>query len=107
MLYTLQTLTDLHDKSESLLGLIEGSAKMQPRLSALALQSVVLPQGTLRGHTFHFSKLESRLAHSASGVCPNGGVSSEAVYQQQRLTVSCIHLYFPSNPHAVARLLLP
>ena len=107
MLYTLQTLTDLHDKSESLLGLIEGGAKMQPRLSALALQSVVLPQGTLRGHTFHYSKLESRLEPSARGVCPNGGASSEAVYQQQRLTVSYIHLYFPSNPHAVARLLLP
>lgn len=107
MLYTLQALTDAQGKTESLLGLLEGTALMQPRLSALALQSVALPQGTLRGHTFHYSKLESPLAPVAQGVCPNDGASSEAVYQQQRLTASYIHLYFPSNPLAVAQLFLP
>jgi cobyrinic acid a,c-diamide synthase len=107
MLYTLRSLTDAQGKSESLLGLIDGVAQMQPRLSALALQSVTLPQGALRGHTFHYSKLESALAPAARGACPNGGASSEAVYQQQRLTASYIHLYFPSNPQAVAQLFLP
>ena len=104
MLYTLQSLTDAQGNSENLLGLLDGAAVMQPCLSALALQSVELPQGTLRGHTFHYSKLVSSLAPSAQGKCPNGGASSEAVYQQQRLTASYIHLYFPSNPGAVARL---
>ena len=107
MLYTLHSLTDAQGRSENLLGLLEGAAQMQPRLSALALQSVELPQGTLRGHTFHYSKLESALAPVARGVCPNGGASSEAVYQQQRLTASYIHFYFPSNPQAAARLFLP
>ena len=107
MLYTLQTLADAQGQSENLLGLIEGAAQMQPRLSALALQSVELPQGTLRGHTFHYSKLESSLAPVALGACPNSGAVSEAVYQRQRLTASYIHFYFPSNPRAVARLFLP
>jgi cobyrinic acid a,c-diamide synthase len=107
MLYTLQALTDAQGKSEKLLGLLDGTAQMQPRLSALALQSVALPQGTLRGHTFHYSKLESPLAPVARGVCPNGGAGSEAVYQQQRLTASYIHFYFPSNPGGVAQLFLP
>lgn len=107
MLYALRTLTDTSGKPEKLLGLIDGDAEMQPRLTALALQSVELPQGTLRGHTFHYSRLQSKLAPSARGVCPNGGATSEAVYQQRRLTASYIHFYFPSNPAAVARLFLP
>ncbi len=107
MLYALRSLTDAQGRTESLLGLIEGAAQMQPRLSALALQSVTLPQGALRGHTFHYSKLQSPLAPVARGSCPNGGATSEAVYQQQRLTASYIHLYFPSNPQAVAQLFLP
>jgi cobyrinic acid a,c-diamide synthase len=107
MLYTLRSLADAQGKSESLLGLLDGAAQMQPRLAALALQSVTLPQGALRGHTFHYSKLESPLAPVARGTCPNGGANSEAVYQQHRLTASYIHLYFPSNPGAVAQLFLP
>ena len=107
MLYTLKSLTDTQGNSENLLGLIDGAGAMQPRLSALALQSVDLPQGTLRGHTFHYSKLVGSFAPSAQGVCPNGGKASEAVYQQQRLTASYIHFYFPSNPGAAAQLFLP
>ena len=34
-------------------------------------------------------------------------VSGEAVYRRQRLTASYVHLYFPSNPQAAARLFLP
>lgn len=107
MLYVLQTLTDVLGQRESLLGLLEGDAVMQPRLSALALQSVTLPQGTLRGHTFHYSKIETDINPAALGVCPNGGEIREAVYQKLRLTASYIHFYFPSDPIAVARLFLP
>lgn len=107
MLYALQSLADKQGASANLLGLLNGTATMQPRLTALALQSAVLPQGTLRGHTFHYSKLESDLLPVARGACPNGYATSEAVYQQGRLTASYIHFYFPSNPLAVAQLFLP
>lgn len=107
MLYVLQSLTDAQGKQGSLLGLLDGHAVMQPRLSALALQGVTLPQGTLRGHTFHYSKVETDLVPVARGVCPNDGATAEAVYQQRRLTASYIHFYFPSDPRAVARLFLP
>ena len=107
MLYALQSLTDLEGNRASLLGLLEGNAVMQPRLGALALQRVALPQGTLRGHTFHYSKMTTELAPVARGVCPNGNQTAEAVYQQRRLTASYIHFYFSSNPPAVAQLLLP
>lgn len=107
MLYVLQTLTNRQGESAQLLGLLDGSAMMQPQLTALALQSVELPQGVLRGHTFHYSKLVCESAPVAHGICPNGNASSEAVYQQDRLTASYIHFYFPSNPAAVAQLFLP
>ncbi|MEQ1555855.1 MAG: cobyrinate a,c-diamide synthase, partial [Gallionella sp.] len=107
MLYALQSLTDKQGERANLLGLLAGAAVMQPRLAALALQSVALPQGTLRGHTFHYSKLETERLPVARGLCPNGYATSEAVYQQARLTASYIHFYFPSNPAAVAQLFLP
>jgi cobyrinic acid a,c-diamide synthase len=100
-------LTNKQGERASLLGLLDGNATMQPRLTALALQSITLPQGTLRGHTFHYSKLESNLMPVAQGSCPNGYTTNEAVYQQNRLTASYIHFYFPSNPAAVAQLFLP
>jgi cobyrinic acid a,c-diamide synthase len=107
MLYALQMLTDAQGKSAPMLGLMEGSAVMQKRLSALALQSVVLDEGALRGHTFHYSKVDTNCEPVARGACPNGNQTSEAVYQSQRLTASYIHFYFPSDPLAVVRLFLP
>src|SRR3546814_18465527 len=55
MLYLLDSLTDVDGTRAELLGLLAGDAQMQKRLAALALQSVELPEGTLRGHTYHHS----------------------------------------------------
>lgn len=107
MLYALGCLTGTDGSTAQLLGLLDGEAVMQPRLTALALQEAELPQGVLRGHTFHYSRLQTSLDPVACGVCPNGGPTAEAVYQAQKLTASYIHFYFPSNPLAVARLFQP
>ncbi len=107
MLYLLESLTDAQGRRAEMAGLLPGQAVMQPRLTALALQRVALPEGTLRGHTFHHSRTETGLAPIARGGCPNGGRTSEAVYRLGRLTASYIHAYFPSNPAAVARLFAP
>ena len=72
-----------------------------------ALQQVDLPEGALRGHTYHHSVLDCALAPLARGVCPNGKPVAEAVYRLGRLTASYIHFYLPSNPRAAAELLLP
>ena len=70
MLYLLDGLTDRGDERAEMLGLLPGEARMQQRLSALALQEVELPEGRLRGHTFHHSTLESPLQPLARGECP-------------------------------------
>ncbi len=107
MLSLLETLTDHAGKCAPMMGLLAGHATMQQRLTALALQSVDMPEGTLRGHTYHHSKLESGLAPIAHGQCPNTGKTSESVFRIGRLTASYVHFYFASNPQAAARLLLP
>lgn len=107
MLYLLQTLTDQHGNQAEMLGLLPGHGVMQPRLAALGLQSVLLPEGELRGHTFHHSRLETGLIPLAYGRRQRHGVAGEAVYRVGRLTASYLHLYFPTNPQAVASLFLP
>ncbi|WAF84420.1 cobyrinate a,c-diamide synthase [Metapseudomonas otitidis] len=107
MLYLLEALTDAAGQSAELLGLLPGRAVMQKRLAALALQEAALPEGTLRGHTFHHSLLESPEAPLVRGLCPNDKPVAEAVYRLGRLTASYIHFYLPSNPRAAAELLRP
>ncbi|WP_370600979.1 cobyrinate a,c-diamide synthase [Pseudomonas nitroreducens] len=107
MLYLFDALTDVAGERAELLGLLPGEARMQKRLAALALQAVTLPEGTLRGHTFHHSLLDSAEAPLARGVCPNDKPVAEAVFRRGRLTASYIHFYLPSNPDAAAALLRP
>lgn len=107
MLYLLDALTDVDGARAELLGLLPGEAVMQKRLAALALQAVELPEGVLRGHTYHHSLTSTELQPIARGVSPNGGRGAEAVYRQGRMTASYVHFYFPSNPAAVAGLFAP
>lgn len=107
MLYLLDALTDVAGVRAELLGLLPGEAVMQKRLAALALQDVALPEGNLRGHTYHHSLTTTALQPIARGLSPNGGRGAEAVYRCGRLTASYVHFYFPSNPDVAAALLRP
>lgn len=107
MLYLLDALTDVAGERAELLGLLPGEARMQKRLAALALQAVTLPEGTLRGHTFHHSLLDSAEVPLARGACPNDKPVAEAVFRRGRLTASYIHFYLPSDPDAAAALFRP
>ena len=106
MLYLLESLTDKDGNRATMAGLLPGHAVMQKRLTALGLQEVTLPEGRLRGHTFHHSRLETPLAPLARAHDPRG-TAGESVYRVNRLSASYVHLYFASNPEAAARLLQP
>ncbi|UQY34303.1 cobyrinate a,c-diamide synthase [Pseudomonas fulva] len=107
MLYLLESLSDVAGERAELAGLVPGHAQMQKRLVALALQRVALPEGVLRGHSYHHSRLESGPQPLVLGDCPNDKPVSEAVFRIGRLTASYIHFYLPSNPTAAAALLRP
>lgn len=107
MLYLLESLRDSAGQHAEMLGILPGQAQMQKKLAALALQSVALPEGELRGHSFHYSQMRTTLAPIAHGSCPNGGPLAEPVYRSGRLTASYVHFYFPSDPAACAQLFRP
>ncbi|MBW8072244.1 MAG: cobyrinate a,c-diamide synthase [Ferrovum sp.] len=105
MTYLTQRLISKEGDHADLVGLIPGEATVQPRLAALGLQSLHTPQGELRGHTFHYSRLETTLppaTHAQNAQNEEG----EAVYCINSLTATYLHSYFPSNPRAVAQFFL-
>ncbi len=102
MLALLDDLTDAAGDAHRMAGLMPGRAHVQHRLAALGLQAMDWPEGPLRGHSYHYSTLETPLAPIARATNPNGGKTAEALYQRGSLRASYVHHYFPSNPEAVA-----
>jgi len=106
MLYCLDALDDGKGHDAPLLGILPGKGFMQSRLAALGLQSIALNGGTIRGHTFHYSRMETPLQPHlrAQG---KGGAGGEAMYRQGSLWASYLHLYFPSNTPSAAAIFRP
>ena len=107
MMSLFETLVTTDGAMHAGFGLLEGAALMQGKLAGLGLQEVELPEGVLRGHSFHYSRADTLLEPIARGRNPNDGETAEAVYRVDRLTASYIHFYFPSNPEATAALFRP
>ncbi len=105
LLYLLESLANAEGQRADMIGLLRGTASMQKKLANLGLHSVDLPEGTLRGHSFHHSLTESPLTPQTMTYGKRG--KAEPVYREGRLHASYLHMYFPSNPTAVARLFTP
>lgn len=103
MMALFEQLIDKEGNAHTMAGLLPGSTVMQPRLAALGTQAAGLPEGELRGHTFHYSKCDTPLAPLAHASKPDGD-EGEPIYRRGSLTASYVHFYFPSNPQAVAAL---
>jgi cobyrinic acid a,c-diamide synthase len=105
LLYLLAELAD-QGRSWPLVGLLPGRAAMTEGLKGLGLMRVDLPEGSIRGHAFHHSQIEAAPEPLLKALRPDGR-EGEAVYRQGRLTATYVHLYWPSNPVALASLLRP
>lgn len=97
-------LTDGEGRRYEMAGLLAGEVRMQKRLGGLGMHAMPTPQGELRGHTFHYSLLDSPVVPEAHTVKQRTGAQGEAVYHVGSLFASYFHGYFPSNPRAVAAL---
>jgi cobyrinic acid a,c-diamide synthase len=106
MMALADTLADQAGKVWNMAGLLPGSVAMQPRLAGLGSQGLETPQGVLRGHTFHYSKLATEVAPAAYTIKHPSAIQGEAVYRVGSLTASYFHAYFASNPAASAALFL-
>lgn len=106
MMALAESLADLSGTAWPMAGLLQGQVRMQMGLAAIGSQGWATPHGLLRGHAFHYSRLETRLAPSARTIRHPSGDAGEAIYRSGALTASYFHAYFPSCPAAVASLFL-
>jgi len=104
MMALAETLTDHAGITWPMAALLPGAVTMRARLSGLGLQGLPTTQGQLRGHTFHYSQLETALAPAAHTVKHPSAQQGEAWYRHGSLSASYFHAYFPSNPAAAAAL---
>lgn len=98
------SLADMAGKAWPMAGLLAGQVSMQARLAGLGSQGLETPHGVLRGHTFHYSRLDTGVAPAAQTAKHPSGATGEAVYRVGSLTASYFHAYFPSCPAAVAAM---
>ena len=107
MLTLLDGLCDASGQRAPMWGLLRGEGALQPRLVNLGLHAVSLPEGTVRGHTFHHAAVTGDAPAALHTTAQRHHGRPEPVYRQGRLFASFLHLYFPSNPAAIAALFQP
>ncbi|WP_036248223.1 cobyrinate a,c-diamide synthase [Methylobacter sp. BBA5.1] len=105
MMYLTEALLDVEGRRHEMLGVMPGVAVMQGKLSAIGSQLAELDGQIVRGHTFHYSTLQTPLSAIAQAQTVNGH-GGEAVYRVGSATASYLHFYFPSNPETIAGLFL-
>ena len=104
MMSLFEQIVDKSGVTHDFAGILPGKAVMQKRLAALGMQVAELPEGRVTGHTFHYSKSETPLTPLVRAQTPDGR-EGEPIYRHLRTTASYVHIYFPSNPGAIAKLL--
>jgi len=105
MIAVADSITDKEGQRWPMAGLLPGQVLMQARLGGLGSQGMPTAAGPLRGHTFHYSRLETDVTPQAHTVKHPSGAGGEAVYRVGSLTATYFHAYFASNPVATAGLL--
>ena len=107
MLALCEGVTGLDGNIQAMWGLLPGQVIMQSRLGGLGMQQLVLDTGLLRGHTFHYTRLETAMLVRTRSSRPGAAVQpdrGEALYEHGSVRASYFHAWFPSNPAAVAGL---
>ncbi len=107
MLALLESLADASGQRAPMLGLLPGDAKLTAGLVNLGMHGLLLDEGEIRGHTFHHARLRTGLAPAHYTRPQREHGHAEAVFRRGRLFASFLHMYFPSNPAAVAGLFRP
>jgi cobyrinic acid a,c-diamide synthase len=106
-LYCLETLTDLEEQTFPMLGLLNGHGAMRGKRGCQGMQAAPLPEGEIRAHAHHRSRSSETDEPIAHGRRQRHPAPGEAIYRSKQLTASYLHLFFPSNPNAVAKLFKP
>lgn len=106
MLYLMASLTDVNGERVEMIGLLPGDGIMRDRGGCQGMQTAPLPQGNVRAHAHHRTRCENTAEPVAFGKRARHPAPGEPIYQQDNITASYLHLYFPSNPETIAALFL-
>ncbi len=104
LLYCMEDLTTLEGEVYTMTGLMPGHGAMRGKRGCQGMQTLSLPEGDIRGHAHHRSRSAGTPEPMAYGKRQRHPAPGEAIYRYGSLTASYLHLYFPSNPQAIARL---
>ncbi len=77
---------------------------MRGKRGCQGMQTAPLPEGEIRAHAHHRSLSSDTPEPIAFGRRQRHAAAGEAIYRQRQLTATFLHLYFPSNPQAIANL---
>lgn len=104
LLYSLESLTDLNGQTFPMLGILEGQGGMRGKRGCQGMQTACLPQGDVRAHAHHRSLSENTPKPIGYGRRQRHPAPGEPIFQNKGLTASYLHLYFPSNLGAIAKI---
>ncbi|MFT3857789.1 MAG: cobyrinate a,c-diamide synthase [Aquabacterium sp.] len=107
MLALMETLQPHDGEPMPMWGLLPGHARLERRLVNLGMQSLDLPEGEMRGHTFHHASVVSEAEPAMYTRAQRQHGKPEAVHRIGRLHASFFHMYFPSCPLGAAALFHP
>jgi cobyrinic acid a,c-diamide synthase len=103
-LYCLETLTDLEEQQHTMLGLLQGNGWMRGKRGCQGMQTALLPEGEIRAHAHHRSRSSDTAEPVGYGRRQRHPAPGEPIYQHEGVTASYLHLFFASNPEAIAAL---
>ncbi|MFA7553304.1 MAG: cobyrinate a,c-diamide synthase [Spongiibacteraceae bacterium] len=104
MLYLQETLTNINGEPYPMTGLIPGHGALKQKRGCQGMQTAVLPEGDVRAHAHHRVRSEGTIEPIAHGRRQRHPAPGEAIYRSKGLTASFLHLFFPSNPEAIAMI---
>ena len=104
LLYCLESLTDLNENQYPMAGLLKGHGAMRGKRGCQGMQAAPLPEGEIRAHAHHRSRSYDTPDPIAYGRRQRHPAPGEAIYRSRQLTATYLHLFFPSNPQAIADL---
>jgi len=103
-LYCLEDLTDLDDQVYPMSAVIAGHGAMRGKRGCQGMQTAMLPEGAVQAHAHHRSRSHATPEPIAYGKRQRHPAPGEAIYSEQGLTASYLHLFFATNPEANASI---
>lgn len=103
MLYLNRSLMSNEEQTSKMVGALNATSQMQTKLAALGILEADFDGQTLRGHTFHYSKTQSKEQVLTQPVSQYGR-PTDPVWIKNSTIASYVHWYFPYNPDLVAKI---